>query len=96
MTACLYMGQAFLRLRAIDADCSPHPATWNGWAIRSMPTQESELPWTFPSTVAFRQASAWTTLLREALDAIRDELAALGVLVKDARQGTTWHVKSGV
>lgn len=60
-----------------------------GTQQQGMPLRESEIE----AKIAQRQEAKVNRDFAQA-DAIRDELAALGIILKDSRQGTTWVVEA--
>jgi cysteinyl-tRNA synthetase len=62
-------------------------AFWSARKLRSRKIDTVQVESLIASRSAARKAKDWA-----ASDRIRDELAAMGVVLKDSKDGTTWEV----
>jgi len=73
------------RLGAVLGLLQQDPATFLKAGASDLPLSEAEIQAKIDARAAAKQAKDFA-----AADAIRDELAALGIILKDSREGTTW------
>ncbi|WP_254277812.1 cysteine--tRNA ligase [Halomonas sp. 3H] len=76
------------RLGGILGLLQQDPATFLKGGASDLPLSEEEIQERIDARAAAKKARDFA-----AADAIRDELAALGVILKDSREGTTWVVE---
>ncbi|MFO7646606.1 cysteine--tRNA ligase [Halomonas campaniensis] len=76
------------RLGGILGLLQQDPATFLKAGASDLPLSEEEIQEKIDARAAAKKAKDFA-----AADAIRDELAALGVILKDSREGTTWVVE---
>ncbi|WP_183331223.1 cysteine--tRNA ligase [Halomonas campaniensis] len=73
------------RLGAVLGLLQQDPATFLKAGASELPLSEEEIQERIDARAAAKKAKDFA-----AADAIRDELAALGIILKDSREGTTW------
>ncbi len=73
------------RLGAVLGLLQQEPATFLKAGASDLPLSEAEIQAKIDARAAAKKAKDFATA-----DAIRDELAALGIILKDAREGTSW------
>ncbi len=76
------------RLGGILGLLQQDPATFLQGGASDLPLSEEEIQERIDARAAAKKARDFA-----AADAIRDELAALGIILKDSREGTTWVVE---
>jgi cysteinyl-tRNA synthetase len=62
-------------------------AEWSTWRPASLAVDEAQIERLLAARTAARVCKDW-----KESDRIRDELAAMGVVVKDSKEGTTWEI----
>jgi cysteinyl-tRNA synthetase len=62
-------------------------AAWAAFRPASLAIDESKIVILIDARIAARKAKNFTEA-----DRIRDELAAMGVVLKDSKDGTTWEI----
>ena len=79
------MARELRRLASVLGLLAQDPASFLQGGGAALPLSEAEIEAKIDERAAAKKARDFATA-----DAIRDELAALGILLKDARDGTTW------